>query len=79
MGAEDFLKGLMENYDEENSSFVSVVDVDEYGNVVYSNSVVVEAQPRLIGPEHIPTRAQLIEHAINLIQPETEPLEESKT
>jgi hypothetical protein len=66
MGAEDFLKGLMENYDEENSDFVSVADVDEYGNVVYSNSVVVDAQPQLIG-------------AGDFISLVSEPLEESKT
>lgn len=70
MGAQEFLQNLVEQHDEANSEFVSVVDVDEFGNVVYSNSVVIEAEPRLIGPEHIPTPAQLSEYLEN--HPEVE-------
>lgn len=47
MGAEDFLNNLMEQYSEENAEFVSVADVDEYGNVVFSNGVV-EDRPQLL-------------------------------
>jgi hypothetical protein len=47
VSAEDFLNNLMEQYSEENEEFVSVADVDEYGNVVFSNSVV-EDRPALV-------------------------------
>jgi hypothetical protein len=40
MGGENFLQQLIENFNEEDSAYVTVADVDEYGNVVYSNSVV---------------------------------------
>jgi hypothetical protein len=60
MSAEDFLNNLMEQYSEENAEFVSVADVDDYGNVVFSNSIVESASP------------EMVQHAINLIQPEVE-------
>jgi hypothetical protein len=43
MGAENFLEQLMENFNEENAAYVTVADVDEFGNVVFSNSVVENA------------------------------------